>query len=141
MRNTIWITFVCCLALSACSRSRSVTVVDSQTATKAEIRWQALGTRTVHGRADRDVIPVTAREGRFRKLRIEVTGSALEMHNVVVRFGDGSRYSPDTRLVFRKGGTSRVIDLPGEARVIREISFRYSNIRGGGRARVHVSGR
>lgn len=126
----------------ACGRSRTVVVIDSEKATQAEeSSWQSLGNRTVHGRNDRDTIRVTAHEGRFRKVQFRVSGSALEMHNVVIKFGDGSRFSPDTRLVFPKRGGSRVIDLPGGARVVREISFRYGNLRGGGRARVHVYGR
>jgi hypothetical protein len=33
-----------------------------------------------------------------------------------------------------------VIDLPGGARVIRRVEFRYGNLPGGGRARVELWG-
>ena len=65
---------------------------------------------------------------------------ALELYDVRVVFGDGSTYSPATRLVFAPGSTSRVIDLPGGARVIRRVEFRYGNLPGGGRAQVEVWG-
>lgn len=102
--------------------------------------WKKLGERTVHGQMDHDAIEVGGDEGRFRRVRFVVEGSALEMHNIVITFGDGSRFSPDTRLVFDRASMSREIDLPGDLRVIRRIDLRYSNLPGGGRARVEAWG-
>jgi hypothetical protein len=106
----------------------------------AQSPWDKLGERWVNGRADRDVIHVGRRDGRFRRLQLVVEHSALELYDVRVVFGDGSTYSPATRLVFAPGSTSRVIDLPGGARVIRRVEFRYGNLPGGGRAQVEVWG-
>jgi hypothetical protein len=108
----------------------------------AEGDWDQLGSRQVSFRAERDVIPA-AGEGRFRAIRIVVSEGDLEMFNVRIVFGDGSAYSPETRLVFREGSWSRVIDLPGEARIIRRIEFSYRSIRAtrDGRAVVTVYGR
>ncbi len=104
--------------------------------------WNRLGERTVHqGGADHDAIVVTAREGRFTRVQLRVEHSALELYDVVITFGDGTRYSPATRLVFGQGTTSRVIDLPGGARVIRRVDFRYRNLPGGGRAQIELWGR
>jgi hypothetical protein len=102
--------------------------------------WERLGERVVNGRADRDIIHVGRKEGRFHRVQIVVEDSALEMYDVLIVFGDGSSYSPQTRLVFEPGTTSRVIDLPGGARVIRRVEFRYGNLPGGGRARVELWG-
>jgi len=102
--------------------------------------WDKLGERWVHGRADRDVIHVGRKEGRFSRIQIVVEHSALEMRDVLIVFGDGSTYSPPTRLVFEPGSTTRVIDLPGGARVIRRVEFRYGNLPGGGRAQVELWG-
>ena len=102
--------------------------------------WERLGERWVNGRADRDIVHVGRKEGRFHKIQIVVESSALEMFDVLVVFGDGSTYSPPTRLVFEPNTTSRVIDLPGDARVIRRVEFRYGNLPGGGRAQVEVWG-
>jgi hypothetical protein len=87
------------------------------------------------------VIQVTRSEGRFRKIRIEVKGSALEMYDVEETFGDGEKISPGTRLHFARRSWSRTIDLPGGDRVIRSVRFRYGNLPGGGRARVRLYGR
>jgi hypothetical protein len=102
--------------------------------------WERLGVRVVNGGYDRDIIHVGRAEGRFRRLQIVVDQSAIEMFDVIVYFGDGSVYSPNTRLVFGANTTSRVIDLPGGARVIRRVEFRYGNLPGGGRAQVELWG-
>lgn len=102
--------------------------------------WDKLGERWVNGRADRDVIHVGRREGRFQRLQLVVEHSALELYEMRIVFGDGSTYAPPMRLVFGPGSTSRVIDLPGGARVIRRVEFRYGNLPGGGRAQVELWG-
>ncbi len=106
----------------------------------AHSRWDKLGERWVHGRADRDIIHVGRRDGRFHRLQIVVEHSALDMYDVRVVFADGSVYSPPTRMVFGRNSKSRVIDLPGRGRVIRRVEFRYGNLPGGGRAQVELWG-
>jgi hypothetical protein len=104
--------------------------------------WDQIGSRQVSFRSERDVIPA-AGEGRFRAIRLVVSGGDLEMFDIRIVFGDGSTYSPQTRLVFQEGSSSRVIDLPGEARIIRRIEFSYRSIRAtrDGRAVVTVWGK
>jgi hypothetical protein len=41
---------------------------------------------------------------------------------------------------FAPNTKTRVIDLPGGARVIRRVEFRYGNLPGGGRAQVELWG-
>ncbi len=103
--------------------------------------WELLGTRRVSFVRERDVIEVTAREGRFRALKLEVDGGDLEMFDMRIVFGDGSAYSPETRFLFRQGSWSRTFDLPGEARVIRRIEFRYRSTVRRGQATVRVYGK
>ena len=100
---------------------------------------ELLGERWVDGRSDRDSIGA-ARQGHFRSITLAVDGSALEMRNVVVHFGDGSSFSPDTRLVFDGSSRSRQIDLPGDDRRVTRIDFAYGNLPGGGRAHVRAFG-
>lgn len=104
--------------------------------------WDRLGGREVDARVDHDAI-VAAKQGAFRALRLEVTGADLEMYDVKVTFGNGETFSPATRLVFREGTRSRVIDLPGAARIVRRIDFFYrtSLLGGRGKATVQVYGR
>jgi hypothetical protein len=100
--------------------------------------WTKLGERWVDGVRDRDVITVGAHEGRYRRIMIVVEHSALEMFDLVVTFGDGTRFSPATRHVFSANTRSHVIDLPGTDRVIRSVEFRYGNLPGGGRAQAEL---
>jgi hypothetical protein len=100
--------------------------------------WVQLGERTVNGRGDRDIIHVGRREGRFRQLQFTIENSSLEMYDMIVYFGDGSSYSPPTRLVFHPGQASRVIDLPGGARVIKRVEFRYGNPRDRDHRNAHI---
>ena len=100
--------------------------------------WNKLGERWVDGSRDRDVIPVGGRYGAYRRIMIVVEHSALEMDDVVVRFADGSAFSPQTRHVFAANTRSHVIDLPGSRREIRSVEFRYGNLPGGGRAQAEL---
>ena len=108
--------------------------------------WDHLGMRQVDFRVDHDAVVAVGR-GAFRSLRIDVEGGDLEMFDVKVTFGNGETFSPATRVYFREGTRSRVIDLPGAARIIRRIDFFYrSAVFGGqggagGRATVHMYGR
>jgi hypothetical protein len=100
--------------------------------------WNRLGERWIQGAVDRDTIVVTAAQGAFTRIMFRVEHSAAELFNIVVTFGDGTTYSPPTRLVFGRGQTMRVIDLPGGARVIRRVDFAAGNLPGGGRAQVEL---
>ena len=107
-------------------------------AVESRADWTKLGARSVEGVRDRDVIAVGAREGKYRRIMIVVEHSALEMYDVTVTFGDGTRFSPPTRHVFSANTRSHVIDLPGTERVIRTVEFRYGNLPGGGRAEAEL---
>lgn len=100
--------------------------------------WTMLGEKRVDGRTDSDTINVGRREGRFTKLAVVVEDSDADLSEMTIFFGNGLRYSPDLRQTFRDGSRSRTIDLPGEARYINRITFRYGNVPGGRRARVQV---
>jgi hypothetical protein len=97
-----------------------------------------LGERTVNGGADHDVITVGRADGKFRELMIVVERAPVELFDLVVTLGDGERFSPPTRLVFGRDTTSRNIDLPGGARFIRRVDFRYGNLVAGAHAKVEL---
>ncbi len=94
-------------------------------------QWEQLGTRTVNFGLDRDEISVTAREGFFTALKLKVDRSALNMHKMVIHFGDGSTQDVELKGNFKAGQESRVIDLAGNRRVITKVVFWYDtkNIR------------
>jgi hypothetical protein len=88
-------------------------------------RWEKLGERRVNFGVDHDEIMVTASEGRFSALKIMVKKGGINMHKMVVHFGDGSSEEIELRNDIPAGGESRVIDLPGKKRVIRKVVFWY----------------
>ena len=68
----------------------------------------------------------------------EAGADDLEMVDAQIKFGKGKPFSPELKQVFREGSRTRVIDLPGDDRVIKWIEFSYRNLPGGGRARVQA---
>jgi hypothetical protein len=110
------------------------------------IGWEHLGARPVDFRVDHDALLAGGR-GAFRAVRFDVEGGSLELFNVKITFRNGETFSPATRLLFNAGTMSRVIDLPGNARVIRRIDFSYRSVGGvfsainPAKATVHVYAR
>ena len=96
-----------------------------------------LGERFVNGEMDHDVIHAGRRDGRF-SIMIVVENAPVEVFDIVVTFGDGERWEPHTKLVFGPDTTSRMIELPGGARIIRSVDFRYGNLAGAGHAKVEL---
>jgi hypothetical protein len=103
--------------------------------------WERLGARALDLRGERDTIEVGRNEGRFHSIMLDVDGSAIEMLNLRVIFGDGNAYAPPTPLTFDASERSRVIDLPGDTRIIRSITFNYRSLGAGGRATITAYGR
>ena len=116
-------------------------VVSFATPASADGDWKKLGERSVDGKLDKDVIQVGDDDGLFTAIQVKVEGSALEMFDIKVVFGNGESFSPNTRLVFSKDTTSRLIDLPGNKRIIKRVEFRYGNLPGGSKARVELWGK
>jgi len=105
-------------------------------------KWERLGSKKVSFKLDRDVIKVGLRDGGFRKLKVQVTGGSLNMHKMVVEYGNGQKEIINVRHNFSPRSGTRVIDLDGGKRVIKDITFWYdSKVRARGKATVHVFGR
>ena len=105
-------------------------------------KWVYLGERLVNDRLDRDVIAVTAERGEFSAIQIKVKGASVDFHKVIVVFGNGRTQEVELRNTIGAGGASRVIDLKGDDRVIKQIEFLYdANTIRGRKAVVRVFGR
>ncbi|MBL7826028.1 MAG: DUF2541 family protein [Saprospiraceae bacterium] len=87
--------------------------------------WELLGQRKVNFAADRDEILVTRAEGLFTGLQLKVKRGPINMHRVVVHYGNGETQEIELRENFRAGSASRIIDLPGNKRVIRKVVLFY----------------
>jgi len=104
--------------------------------------WVTLGRREVDFRNDRDRIEVGRSDGTFRALRVTVRGAPIEMNQMVVTFGDGSKFNTNVRHNFDENSSSRVIDLPGDRRFISHVDFNYRSVsRREGKATVVLQGR
>lgn len=105
-------------------------------------KWEHLGTRVVDYGLDRDEIHVGATEGGFTKLRVIVTGGALNMHKMVITYMNGEKDEIELRHNFAKGSNSRIVDLNGGTRLIKTITFVYDTKNlARAKAKVTVSGR
>ena len=105
-------------------------------------RWERLGEREVDFRNDRDQIDVGRSEGRFRQIQVRVKNAPIEIHDMVVTFGNDETFKPQLRHKFAEGSGSRTIDLPGERRTIKRIDFNYKSInRREGKGTIEVLGR
>lgn len=89
------------------------------------VSWRHLGSKVVDFKVDKDHFLVGPSKGRFEKLKIEVKTGSLNMHKMVVTYGDGSRGDIPLRHNFARGSSSRVIDLPGGKRIVKKITFIY----------------
>ena len=112
-------------------------------AQRASRQWVLLGERTVTDRGDHDVLPVTGARGSFDAIRFEVRNHAVDFRRVTIHFANGDDQTVELRATIPAGGESRVIDIDGANRVIREVEFWYDakTLGRGGRALVRVLGR
>lgn len=90
--------------------------------------WTRLGCKDVRFLIDRDTLKVGRQEGRFSALRIKVKRSPVEMFNLRVTFGNGTRLDAPVRELIPPGNTSRSIDLPGNNRGIDKIEMIYRSM-------------
>ncbi len=103
--------------------------------------WTMLGEKVVEGRGrtDSDQIDFSQKQGKVNNLTIVVLDSDLEMHDMKIVYVSGKSTTPTDRHYFREDTRTRVIRLdPNE--ILRAVQFKYSNLPGGGRARVQVWG-
>jgi hypothetical protein len=88
-------------------------------------KWEKLGQRKVNFKLDRDAIHVTGFEGFFTALQVKVKDGPVNMHKMEVYFHNGQTKEIELRNDFTAGSESRVIDLPGNARIIDKVVFWY----------------
>ncbi|WP_316632942.1 hypothetical protein [uncultured Flavobacterium sp.] len=89
--------------------------------------WRMLG--TVHAKyiADHDALAVPGPYDYYRKIKIKVTDSPLNLQKMIVRYDDGG--APENIEIVQnipKNGESRVIDLRGGKRKLKSVEFWYN---------------
>ena len=93
--------------------------------TTAEARWERLGCQKVGFVTDKDVIRVGRGEGRFKAIRLEVSGNKVYMDDLKVIYANGEPDDIPVRSEIRAGGQTRALDLRGERRAIKQIEMKY----------------
>lgn len=90
--------------------------------------WVRLGCKDVRFLIDRDTLKVGRGEGRFKAIRLKVRRAPVEIFNLRITFGNGSRMEVPVRELILPGGGSRPIDLPGNNRGIDRIEMIYRSV-------------
>jgi hypothetical protein len=86
--------------------------------------WELIGTQMVSFRTERDTIFVRGRD-RHRQIMICAYRQPVRLFDVDVRFANGGRQDVAVRNVLQPGQCTRAIDLRGNRRDLRSVSFTY----------------
>jgi hypothetical protein len=127
-KQKAWMLAVC-LVLASCS------VLYAQ-----RERLVYLGASHVDGSRDNDSIKVGRSSGTYRAIQLQVSGGAVNFDRVVVRYGNGTSEEIRVRSRIPDGGKTRIIDLPGERRIIQSVDLWYSKDRWTKRPKVSLYG-
>lgn len=103
-------------------------------------RWTLLGERHIDGRVDNDKIDVGRDNGRFRAIQFRVEGGTVMFDHIQVRYLNGETDDISVRSEIPAGGKTRIIDLPGNRRVIESVSMWYGKRNWHTRPTVRVYG-
>jgi hypothetical protein len=77
----------------------------------------------VDGSRDHDSIKVGRSAGTYRAIQLRISGGAINLERVTVRYGNGPQEEIPIRARIPNGGQTRVIDLPGERRIIQSLDL------------------
>ncbi|MGF1619339.1 MAG: hypothetical protein ACFCUR_01855 [Rhodomicrobiaceae bacterium] len=103
--------------------------------------WQDLGCKSVGFLGDRDVIRVGRREGRFKAIKLSVSGNTVYMNDLKVFYTRGAPDDIRVRSEIKEGRETRPLDLKGRERSIDRIEMIYrAKPSFKGKARVCVLG-
>ena len=82
-----------------------------------------LATTSVRLRSDRLSLPVERDSGRVSAIRLRATGNPIYVRTVEITFQNGSRQVEQVQQLIDANQPSRLIDLEGNRRSIREVSL------------------
>ena len=106
------------------------------------LRWAKLGSSKVDFKLDKDVILLGPREGRFSKLKLDVSGGNLNMHKMKIEYLNGQSETYNLAHKFTNRASTHIIDIDGRRRVIKKITFWHNTKkRSRNKAKVTVYGR
>jgi len=88
--------------------------------------WVKLGTQTVGLGVDYDELNITESSETFSRLKFKVSKAPIYIRNIHIIYQDDTSESQIITHRFKKGETSRTLDLIGYERIIKKIIFNYS---------------
>ena len=142
MRKTAIGIFVFMLGISLLSFNCTVNEKSTKKSVIQNHKWEKLGQRTVDIKADHDEIIVTAHEGAFTKLKFKILKAPIHVRNINIVFRNGDKKNIQLNRKFSPGSESKVVDLPGNKRIIKKIILNYKTVPGvNSKAIVVVLGR
>jgi hypothetical protein len=104
--------------------------------------WDFLGKRQVNLTVDHDTITIPPGARTLSRLLIVVRMNDLELYDIKVNFENGDEFDAKFRGRFLANRDTQIIDLPGGARRVRRVDFRYrSLLRTARRAEVELWGK
>jgi hypothetical protein len=95
-----------------------------------------LGKREVNFGIDRDTIPVSRAAGPLRQLIVVARMNPVEVYNIRVIFESGASEDFSLREKLFVERDRLIVDLPGNARRVREVIFRYRKLNNAARRAV-----
>ncbi len=122
------ISLIALMFVSLSSMSNNSTVEKAVVRIEQAHKWEKLGSRVVNMRGDHDEIMVTALNGVFTKVKFRVNKAPIHVNNIRIVFGNGESKNVKIQRKFAPGTDSRVIDLPGNKRIIKKIVFNYKTV-------------
>jgi hypothetical protein len=104
-------------------------------------KWEELGCQSVGFLTDRDIVKVGRREGRFKAIKLSVSGNSVYISDLKVVYSKGGADDLRVRSEIKAGDETRPLDLKGRERSIDHVELVYrSKPSFKGRAKVCVSG-
>ena len=79
-------------------------------------------------KADHDEISVTVMEGFFTRVKLKVMKAPIHLKNINIIFGNGTNKNVVFNKRFPAGSETRVIDLPGNKRIIKKVKLNYKSV-------------
>jgi len=131
MKKTLFILAATLVSLSSL-RAQKVEVV-----TNDKPGWHKIGETSVNFETDRDVVKVWGADN-FKALQIKATDAPVHIADMQVVYENGQPEDIPIRYDFKKGTESRVIDLQGHERKIKEINFVYRTVPNSKGDKAHI---
>jgi hypothetical protein len=99
--------------------------------------WHKIGEVTADFKTEKDEIVVLGAD-KFRSLRIKVTDAPIHIASMVVYYESGDTEEIGLKSDLQAGGESRVIDLKGNTRALKKVSFVYKTVGNSKHDKAHV---